>query len=190
MRQLKSLVGRIGATDATVLIAGERGTGKELVANALERASRRQGKYVKVNCAALPTELLASELFGHERGAFTGAVQRRPGLIAEAQSGTLFLDEIGDLSLSGQAMLLRVLEQREIRRLGSAETVRVDVRLIAATNKNLEEAVRRGEFRADLYDRLSMVLEVPPLRDRREDIPLLAGHFLREAGARHGAGGP
>jgi DNA-binding NtrC family response regulator len=188
MRRLRERIGRAGATEATVLIQGERGTGKELVAEALVAASRRRAHvFVKVNCAALPDELLASELFGHERGAFTGAVQRAPGLLAAADGGTVFLDEVGDLSPRGQAMLLRFLQEREVRPVGSVATTRVDVRVIAATNRDLGRAVARGEFRADLHDRLAeVVLEVPPLRARREDIPRLAEHFLSLWAARHG----
>ncbi|MBI4638959.1 MAG: sigma 54-interacting transcriptional regulator [Candidatus Rokubacteria bacterium] len=188
IRRLLRLIEIVAPTEATVLIRGERGTGKELVADALQRSSRRRERpYVKVNCAALPPELLASELFGHERGAFTGAVQRRPGLLAAAHGGTLFLDEIGDLSLVAQAMLLRFLEQREVRPLGSADTLRVDVRVIAATNKDLEAAIGQKEFRVDLCDRLTeAILEVPPLRERREDIPLLVDHFVALHARRHG----
>ena len=166
---------------------GERGTGKELVAGALVAASRRRGSYCKVNCAALPIELLASELFGHRRGAFTGATERRAGLLASADEGTIFLDEIGDLSPQGQAMLLRVLEDQQVRPLGADESIQVNVRVIAATNRNLEAAVEQGSFRADLLDRLrEVVLTVPPLRDRVEDIPLLAKHFLALHMNRHG----
>ncbi|MGH7331921.1 MAG: sigma 54-interacting transcriptional regulator [Candidatus Rokuibacteriota bacterium] len=185
---LRELLGRIemaAPTEATVLIRGERGTGKELVANAIRDGSRRRtGPFIKVNCAALPGELLASELFGHERGAFTGAHDRQEGLLAAAQGGTLFLDEIGDLSSAGQAMLLRFLQEREVRPIGARRASRVDVRVIAATNRELAGA--RGEFRADLYDRLrEVVVEVPPLRDRREDIPLLIEHILDVASVRH-----
>ncbi|MFQ5792786.1 MAG: sigma 54-interacting transcriptional regulator [Acidobacteriota bacterium] len=177
----------VAPTEATVLIRGERGTEKELVADAIQQGSLRTGQpYRKLNCAALPSELLVSELFGHERGAFTGALQRKPGFLTLADGGTLFLDEVGDLSREAQAMLLRFLDQREVRPLGSTETFRVDVRLIAATNKDLEVAIRQKEFRANLYDRLSeVVLEVPPLRERREDIPLLVEHFLALYGWRH-----
>jgi DNA-binding NtrC family response regulator len=175
-------------TEATVLIRGERGTGKELVADAIRDGSRRRsGPFIKVNCAALPGELLASELFGYERGAFTGAHARQEGLLAAAHGGTLFLDEIGDLSPAGQAMLLRFLQEREVQPIGARRAYPVDVRVIAATNKDLEGAMARGEFRADFYDRLrEVVLEVPPLRERREDLPLLIEHFLGIASARHG----
>jgi DNA-binding NtrC family response regulator len=185
---LRRRIEMVAPTEATVLILGERGTGKELVADAIREGSRRRaGPFIKVNCAALPGELLAGELFGHERGAFTGAHERREGLLAAAHGGTVFLDEIGDLSPSGQAMLLRFLQEREVRLIGVRQTYRVDVRVIAATNKGLDEAIGRGEFRADLYDRLhEVVVEVPPLRERREDIPLLVDHFLQGATVRHG----
>jgi two-component system response regulator HydG len=178
MRALFRRIERVAPFDVPVLIRGERGTGKELIADAIQRASRRQGPpYVKVNCAALPSDLLASELFGHERGAFTGAIQRRPGLLAAAGGGTLFLDEVGDLSLEAQAMLLRFLGNGEIRPVGSTTTRRMDVRVIAATHRNLEAGIEQGAFREDLYYRLRrVVLEVPPLRARREDIPLLVEH--------------
>ncbi|MBI4607494.1 MAG: sigma 54-interacting transcriptional regulator [Candidatus Rokubacteria bacterium] len=188
IQKLRWEIQLVAPTDATVLIRGERGTGKELVADAIQEESRRQGRpSVKVNCAALPGELLASELFGHERGAFTGALWRKVGLLAAADGGTLFLDEVGDLSPEAQAMLLRFLDQGEVRSLGSTETFRVDVRLIAATNKDLEAAICKKEFRPDLYDRLSeVVLEVPPLRERREDIPLLIEHVLAYYAQRYG----
>jgi len=180
IQKLRWEIQLVAPTEATVLIRGERGTGKELAADALQEGSRRGGRpYLKLNCAALPSDLLASELFGHERGAFTGALQRKVGLLAAADGGTLFLDEVGDLSPEAQAILLRFLDQGEVRPLGSTETFRVDVRLLAATNKDLEGAIREREFRPDLYDRLSeIVLEVPALRERREDIPLLVEHVL------------
>jgi DNA-binding NtrC family response regulator len=188
IRALQRRIARVAPTEATVLIQGERGTGKELVARAVHDASRRRhGPCLALNCAALPDELLASELFGHARGAFTGAVQRAPGLLVVAEGGTAFLDEVGDLSLRGQAMLLRFLEVREVRPLGVAAPRRVDVRVVAATNRDLLTAVARGEFRADLHDRLSeVVLEVPPLRERREDVRLLAEHFVGVYARRHG----
>jgi DNA-binding NtrC family response regulator len=181
IQALRRQIARVAPTEATVLILGERGTGKELVARALQQWSRRRDRpFVIVNCAALPGELVASELFGHERGAFTGAVQRGSGLLAAADGGTLFLDEVGDLAPPAQATLLRFLQEGEVRPVGSTRTVRVDVRVIAATNKDLPRAIERGEFRADLSDRLGeIVLEVPPLRERRGDIPLLVSHFLR-----------
>ena len=188
VRRLVDRIERVAPTEATVLIQGERGTGKELVAAAIHEASRRRRQpYVTLNCAALPAELLASELFGHERGAFTGAVQRQPGLLVAADTGTVLLDEVGDLSPNGQAMLLRFLQEREVRPLGAARAVRLDVRVIAATNRDLETAVARNEFRADLYDRLAeVVVTVPPLRERREDIAGLADHFIAVFARRHG----
>ena len=188
IERLRRQIEQVAPTDATVLIVGERGTGKELVAEAVQRGSRRRDRpFVKVNCAAVPTELLASELFGHERGAFTGALQRTPGLVIAAAGGTLLLDEVGDLPLPAQAMLLRFLQEREVRRVGATRTCRVDVRIIAATNKDLTAEIGATRFRADVYDRLAeVVLAVPPLRDRREDIPALVDHFLAVCAARHG----
>jgi DNA-binding NtrC family response regulator len=188
MQALRGLIARVAPTEATVLILGERGTGKELVARAIQQASRRCDRpFITVNCAALPTDLLASELFGHERGAFTGALQRAPGLLAAADSGTVFLDEVGDLPLTAQAMLLRFLQEREVRPLGSTRTMQIDVRLLAATNRDLDAAVKAGEFRADLLDRLrEIVVRVPPLCQRRDDIPLLVRTFLRVQSQRHG----
>ena len=187
MEELRRRIARIGPSAATVLILGERGTGKELVARALHRASaRRDRPLVAVNCAALPGELLASELFGHERGAFTGALERRAGLIASAEGGTLFLDEIGDLPFVAQAMLLRFLQEREVRPVGSTRAVTVDVRVVAATNRDLKRAVEERAFRADLLDRLrEIVVEVPPLRGRADDIPLLVEYFLLRQSLRH-----
>jgi DNA-binding NtrC family response regulator len=165
---------------SNVLIVGESGTGKELVANALhEHSPRVAGRFLPINCAAIPAEILESELFGHERGAFTGAHVRKVGKFELADEGTLFLDEIGELPQEVQVKLLRVLEQREFMRVGGTETITVDIRLIAATNQDLEALVNEGKFRSDLYYRLKVVtLKIPPLRDRREDIPLLANHFL------------
>ncbi len=180
MQEVYKTIGRIAGTDVTVLIRGESGTGKELVAQAIHHYSRRSGKpFVPVSCAAIPATLLESELFGHERGAFTDARERRPGKFELAQGGTLFLDEIGDMEAELQSKLLRVLQERSFERVGGSETLRVDVRVIAATNRDLEAAIREGRFREDLYYRLNVVaLEIPPLRDRRGDIPLLADHFL------------
>ena len=181
MVALWDLIVHVAPTEATVLINGESGTGKELVASALHHKSlRSSGPFVKVNCAALAETLLESELFGHERGAFTGADRRREGRFVQAHGGTLFLDEIGETSPAMQAKLLRVLQEHELQRVGGQETIRVDVRIIVATNRDLEEEVAAGRFREDLYYRLNVVeLEVPPLRDRHGDIPLLANYFLR-----------
>jgi DNA-binding NtrC family response regulator len=188
MQALFRRIERVARTDATVLIRGERGTGKELVANSLQRLSRRNGAvYVKINCAALHRDLLASELFGHERGAFTGALERRQGLYAAADGGTLFADEVSTLSFEGQAMLLRAIEQGEVRPVGAKLPALVDVRLIAATSKDLERAISEREFLPDLHDRLTeVVLHVPPLRARREDIPFLVEHFVEAHCRRHG----
>jgi two-component system, NtrC family, response regulator HydG len=187
LREMVRRVARVGPTEATVLILGERGTGKELVARALHAASPRHlHPLVAINCAALTPELLANELFGHERGAFTGATERRAGLLASAADGTVFFDEVGDLAPLGQAMLLRVLQEREVRPLGATAAQCVDVRVIAATNRDLEGATGAA-FRPDLYDRLSEVtIRVPSLRERAEDIPRLAVHFLARAARRHG----
>ena len=181
MQHVYSEVRQIAPSRSTVLLRGESGTGKELVARALHSLStRKDGPFVKLNCAALPETLLESELFGHEKGAFTGATQERKGRFELANGGTLFLDEIGEISASFQAKLLRVLQEGEFERVGGSKTLRVDVRLVAATNRNLEEAVAKGEFRADLYYRINVVpLLLPALRERREDIPLLIDHFLR-----------
>ncbi len=188
MREVVELAERAAVSDATVLLDGESGTGKEVLARAIHVTSRRSdGPFVAVNCAALSTELLESELFGHEKGAFTGAVRTKPGRLEMAGGGTLFLDEIGELRPALQAKLLRVLQEREYERVGGTRTLKADVRLVAATNRDLDAAVNAGEFRQDLYYRLKVVaLRLPPLRDRREDIRPLAAHFLtrfaREAG--------
>jgi len=183
MRTLLAQVAKVGRTKARVLITGESGSGKELVARAVHEASdRRDDPFVKVNCAAIPRELIESELFGHERGAFTGATAQKPGLFEVADRGTIFLDEIGDMALGAQAKVLRVLQNGEIMRVGGHKLSVVDVRVLAATHKNLLELVQRGEFREDLYFRLNVVpLVVPPLRERPEDIPLLARRFIDEA---------
>ena len=180
IHELIAQIERVAATPARVLITGENGTGKELVARALHRNSPRAKKpFVEVNCAAIPQELIESELFGHMRGSFTGAVQDRAGKFEQADGGTLFLDEIGDMSLAAQAKVLRVLQEGEVTRIGGAKPRRVDVRVIAATNKRLEDEITSGRFREDLFYRLNVVpLHVPALRDRREDIPLLVAHFL------------
>ena len=180
MQDLYKMIGRVAPTDTTVLLSGESGTGKELVARAIHQHSlRADGSWVALNCAAIPEPLLESELFGHEKGAFTGAIERKPGSFEEASGGTLFLDEAGELPLTVQAKLLRALQEKEIRRLGGRESIPIDVRIIAATNKDLEGAVARAEFREDLYYRLNVIhLHLPPLRARQEDILLLAQHFL------------
>jgi two-component system response regulator AtoC len=182
MAEVRDLIERVSDTDVTVLIRGESGTGKELVARALhERSLRRERPFVKVNCAALPTELLESELFGFEKGAFTGAIQHKPGKFEFANHGTMFLDEIGDMSAPLQAKLLQVLQDGEFSRLGGKSDVQVDVRVITATNRDLETAVAEGTFREDLYFRLNVVtITMPPLRERREEIPLLTDHFLKK----------
>jgi two-component system NtrC family response regulator len=182
MEEALNLVRRVAPSQATVLILGETGTGKELIARAIHYSCpRAENPFVKVNCAALPENLLESELFGHEKGAFTGAVARRIGRFEQADQGTIFLDEIGDLSLSLQSKLLRVLQEREFERVGSSQTLKVDVRVIAATNRNLEETIQKGTFREDLYYRLNVVtISLPPLRERKEDIPPLIEHFLRK----------
>jgi two-component system nitrogen regulation response regulator NtrX len=181
VRALLDTVGRVGPTPATALIQGESGTGKELVARALHDLSpRREEAFVAVNCAAIPEELVESELFGHEKGAFTGAVQARRGRFEEAHRGTLFLDEVGDMSPRTQARLLRALQEGEISRVGANATIKVDVRVLAATNRSLEKAIAEGAFREDLFYRLNVVpLVVPPLRERSEDTGLLAEHFLK-----------
>jgi len=182
MAEVRDLIERVSDTDVTVLIRGESGTGKELVARALhERSLRRNRPFVKVNCAALPTELLESELFGFEKGAFTGAIQHKPGKFEFANHGTMFLDEIGDMSPPLQAKLLQVLQDGEFSRLGGKHDVHVDVRVITATNRDLETAVAEGQFREDLYFRLNVVaISLPPLRDRREEVPFLTDHFLKK----------
>jgi DNA-binding NtrC family response regulator len=181
MEKLHGLIAQVARTSTTVLITGESGTGKELVARAIHRnGPRREGPFVAVNPAAIVESLIESELFGHERGAFTGAHQRKLGKFELAQGGTLFLDEIGTLRAEVQAKLLRVLQEREIERVGGTRSIKIDVRIIAATNTNLKDAVSRGTFREDLYYRLNVVpIVVPPLRERAQDVPLLAEHFLR-----------
>jgi two-component system NtrC family response regulator len=184
IQRLLDAVRRVAPTDATVLITGESGTGKELVARALHSLSPRTGKpFVAINCAAMPRELLESELFGHERGAFTGATESKPGKFVQAHGGTLFLDEIGDMDLSLQAKILRVLQERVVDPIGSRGSKAVDVRILAATHRDLSGAVQAGAFREDLYWRLNVIpISVPPLRERQEDIPLLFSHFVRRFG--------
>lgn len=188
LKRVLETIEQVATTDATVLITGETGTGKELVARAVHRRSpRARGPFIKVNCAAIPDTLLASELFGHERGAFTGALERRKGRFEQAHGGTLFLDEIGELPQEMQVLLLRVLQEREFERLGGTQTLQVDVRLVTATNRDLAEDVRAGRFRSDLYYRLNVFpVHVPALRERPEDIPPLAAHFAEKYGARFG----
>jgi two-component system response regulator AtoC len=188
MREVRDLIERAASTDVTVLIRGESGTGKELVARALYRSSaRRDRPFVKVNCAALPSELLESELFGFERGAFTGAIQQKPGKFEFANKGTMFLDEIGDMSFPLQAKLLQVLQDGEFTRLGGKQDVRVDVRIVAATNRDLTRAVADGQFRDDLFFRLNVVsIDLPPLRERRDEIPILTEYFLRRYSEEYG----
>ena len=188
MRALLDEVALLGASDASVLLQGESGTGKEMLARALHDASpRRRGPFVAINCAAIPEALLESELFGHARGAFTGADRARRGLLLDASGGTLFLDEIGDMPLPLQAKLLRVLQEREVRPLGASEAIAVDVRVVSATHRDLEAAIAAQQFREDLYYRLNVVnLRVPPLRERREDIAPLAQHFVERLARKHG----
>lgn len=182
IRELQMLIDRVANSSANILISGESGSGKEMVARAIHsKSSRRNGHFVPVNCSAIPLSLLEAELFGHKKGAFTGAFESRVGLFEEANGGTLFLDEIGDMPKALQTKILRVLQERKIKRVGENEYKSVDVRIIAATNKELKSAVRKGEFREDLYYRLNVIpIAVPPLRERREDIPILAHYFLKK----------
>ena len=188
IQDIKETIERVGPTEARVLISGENGTGKELVAKWIHhRSERADAPLVEVNCAAIPSELIESELFGHEKGAFTGATQQRIGKFEQAHEGTLFLDEIGDMSLSAQAKVLRVLQEDEIERVGGERSISVDVRVIAATNKDLMEEIEEGNFREDLYHRIGVILiEVPPLRRRRNDIPLLTEHGAERLARRNG----
>ena len=178
--ELKALIDKVAPTDARVLITGENGTGKELVAHWLHEKSRRAGNaFIEVNCAAIPSELIESELFGHEKGSFTSAIKQRKGNFELADQGTLFLDEVGDMSLSAQAKVLRALQENQITRVGGEKKINVDVRVIAATNKDLRQEIENKNFREDLYHRLGVILiHVPPLRERLEDIPLLVKHFM------------
>ena len=188
MRAIRDQVGRVAPTSGRVLILGESGTGKELIARAVHRNSRcADGPFIRVNCAAIPEELIESELCGSDRGAFTGAVKTRDGKFLQADGGTLFLDEIGDMSLNVQAKVLRALEQGEFERVGGSQTIRVDVRVLAATNRDISRLVEGGKFREDLYFRLNVVpIFVPPLRERRDDIPPLIGHFARQYAEENG----
>jgi two-component system nitrogen regulation response regulator NtrX len=187
LKAVLEAVRRAAPTNATVLLLGESGVGKELVARTIHRNSPRAGqRFIQVNCAAIPEELIESELFGHEKGSFTGATEKQIGKFEQADRGTIFLDEVADMSAKTQAKVLRVLQEQEVERLGSARTIKVDVRVIAATNKNLEDMIQRGEFREDLYFRLNVIpIVVPPLRERREDIPLLVQHFARRLSEEH-----
>jgi two-component system response regulator PilR (NtrC family) len=184
MQEIFTIVQRIAKTTSTVLISGESGTGKELIARAIHYNSGRRGKFVSINCGALPETLLESELFGHERGAFTGAIREKRGLFHEADRGTIFLDEIGETSTAMQIKLLRVLQDRVVRKVGSNTETLVDVRVLAATNRDLSESIRNGTFREDLFYRINVIpIELPPLRQRKEDIPLLVDHFLAKFSA-------
>jgi two-component system, NtrC family, nitrogen regulation response regulator NtrX len=187
LRAVLESVKRAAPTNATVMLLGESGVGKELVARTIHRNSPRAGqRFIQVNCAAIPEELIESELFGHEKGSFTGATEKQIGKFEQADRGTIFLDEVADMSAKTQAKVLRVLQEQEVERLGSARTIKVDVRVVAATNKNLEEMIQRGEFREDLYFRLNVIpILVPPLRERRNDIPLLVQHFARRMSDEH-----
>jgi formate hydrogenlyase transcriptional activator len=186
LRRVLQLVETVASGDSTVLLLGETGTGKELVARAIHNRSQRKNRtFVKLNCAAIPSGLLESELFGHERGAFTGAITQKTGRLEVADQGSLFLDEIGDIPLELQPKLLRVLQEREFERLGSTRTKKVDVRVVAATHRDLEEMILKKEFRSDLYYRLNVFpISIPPLRERTDDIPLLVRHFVQEAAQR------
>ena len=188
IKEILTVVERVAPTDVRVMITGENGSGKELVARAIQRFSKRSAKpFVEVNCAAIPSELIESELFGHEKGSFTGATAQRIGKFEQADGGTLFLDEIGDMSLRAQAKVLRALEEGTIERVGGTRLISVDVRVIAATNKNLDEEIKKGNFRDDLYHRLRVIpIHVPPLRERRDDIPLLVRAFVDDVCARNG----
>src|SRR5713226_4835878 len=182
LQTVLSRISKVAPTDSSVLITGETGTGKELVARAIHRRSRRSSRaFISVNCAALPPTLVSSELFGHEKGAFTGATQRRLGRFEMADGGTIFLDEVGELLPDTQSVLLRVLQEREFERVGGGQTIQVDVRVIAATNRDLNAAVAHGSFRQDLLYRLNVFpIEVPPLRERKEDILMLVEYFVRQ----------
>ena len=182
MQRIREMIGKVAPTDARVLITGANGSGKELVAQSIYQLSpRSMMPFVEVNCAAIPSELIESELFGHEKGSFTSAIKQHKGKFEQADGGTLFLDEIGDMSLAAQAKVLRVLQERKLSRVGSDKDIEVDVRVVAATNKDLAEEIRKGNFREDLYHRLSVILiKVPSLDERKDDIPLLIDHFVRK----------
>jgi nitrogen regulation protein NR(I) len=182
MQEIYKMIGQVAPSEVTVLLRGESGTGKELIARAIYHHSLRSTQpFLPINCAAIPDTLLESELFGHEKGVFTGAISRRIGKLEQCHGGTIFLDEIGDMSLSTQAKLLRILQEKSFERLGGRETIRVDIRFIVATNKDLEEAISKGKFREDLYYRLNVVsIKIPPLRERKEDLPALVSYFLKK----------
>lgn len=182
LQDVREMIDKVAPTDARVLISGENGTGKELVARQIhEKSPRAKAPFIEVNCAAIPSELIESELFGHEKGSFTSAVKQRKGDFEQADGGTIFLDEIGDMSLSAQAKVLRTLEESKIARIGGEKEISVDVRVIAASNKTLKNEIQKGNFREDLYHRLSVIIiRVPPLKERLEDIPVLAKHFISE----------
>lgn len=188
IQKIKQMIDKVAPTDARVLITGANGTGKELVAHWLhEKSERSKASMIEVNCAAIPAELIESELFGHVKGAFTSAVKNREGKFESANGGTLFLDEIGDMSLSAQSKVLRALQENQIQRVGSDKNIKVDVRVLAATNKDLKKEIEEGRFREDLYHRLAVILiEVPALNDRREDIPLLITHFVKQISDQQG----
>ena len=188
IERVRTIINKVAPTEARVLITGSNGTGKEVVAHLIyENSLRNKGPMVEVNCAAIPSELIESELFGHIKGSFTGAVKDRAGKFEQADGGTLFLDEIGDMSLSAQTKVLRALQENEITRVGSDKTIKVNVRVIAATNKNLKQEIEKGNFREDLYHRLNVIpIHVPDLKDRIEDIPLLVNHFIQQICAEQG----
>ena len=188
IQHIREMIDKVAPTDARVLIVGSNGTGKELVARNLHQKSNRSSMpYIEVNCAAIPSELIESELFGHEKGSFTSAIKQHKGKFEQADGGTLFLDEIGDMSLAAQAKVLRVLQEKKLSRVGSDKDINVDVRVLAATNKNLKEEIEKGNFREDLYHRLSViVIQVPSLDDRKSDIPLLVEHFIGQICAETG----
>ncbi|MCB9202905.1 MAG: sigma-54-dependent Fis family transcriptional regulator [Flavobacteriales bacterium] len=181
LKNIQSIIDKVAETDARVLITGQNGTGKELVAHSIhEKSDRNKLPFVEVNCAAIPSELIESELFGHMKGSFTGAVKDKPGKFELAHKGTLFLDEVGDMSLSAQAKVLRALQENKINRVGAEKEINVDVRVLAATNKNLKEEIKNGKFREDLFHRLSVIeIQVPSLNERKDDIPILVNHFLK-----------
>src|SRR5690554_4257667 len=190
LQQVKDTIEKVAPTDARVLITGQNGTGKELVAHWIhQKSNRASSPFVAVNCASIPSELIESELFGHEKGSFTSAVKQRIGKFEQATGGTLFLDEIGDMSLSAQAKVLRALQEHHITRVGGDKDIKVDVRVLAATNKDLKKEIELGNFRKDLYHRLSVILiQMPPLKDRKEDIPLLVERFLQDLAKEYGTG--